>query len=176
MQKRIVLIGIIIIILIVVIIAICVIKNNKDKNNNTILQSESSLTDNNENLKDLKSLSEISTPDSIIFHHNGIEKEILKGTKEFESIIELNNKRDEEELGTLQLVIDLEDLMKKTDILEYTYEDYGSIYFNLVGNKELNDNDIAVNWVLVDINVFKNSIYGGLLSADELNNYLYSLK
>ena len=173
MRKKVILLGIIIITLIITIVCICIINKNKDKNNDVIVQSENGLKANDENFK---SLLEFPIPNSIIFHYDGIKKEILSGTKEFENIIELNNKRDKEELGTLQLVIDLEDIMKKNNILEYTYEDYGSIYFNLIGDKELNDNDIAVNWVLVDINIFKNSIYGGLLSADELNNYLYSLK
>lgn len=61
--------------------------------------------------------------------------------------------------------------------MQYTYQNYDPVYFNLIKDEQLKNNQTEVNWVSVgyDSKVFNQFIYSGLLSADDLINYLYSL-
>lgn len=194
MQKNILMIGIIIVIIVIIIIIIIYIittnKSNSANENNLTTQLENSVTTENDNginnnvsnsnddanPKEIVSLIDIPKPDSIIFYHNGVQKKIIKGTDEFNEIIMLNNKRDSGKLGPLQLVVDINGLLKNTDMLEYAYENYDSVYFNLIKDEQLEkDNQFWVS-VVYDSKVFKQFIYDGLLPANDLINYLYSLK
>jgi hypothetical protein len=148
---------------------------NNNENNNESNNAVSNLDD-NETPKEIVSLLDIPTPDSIIFYHNGMKKTFVRGTDEFNEIIMLNNKRDSGKLGALQLVVDINGLLQNTDMLEYAYGNYGSVYFNLIKDEQLeNDNQF---WVSVgyDSKIFKRFIYDGLLPADDLINYVYTLK
>lgn len=187
MYKNFWLIGMLVIAIIVIIsISIIIINNNSNENSlkkqleNNIENNDNSDLTGNEDPKYLLSLLDIPMPNSIIFYHNGVKKSYTKGTKEFNEIIKLNNKRNNVELAPLQLVVDIDYLIQNTDMLEYTYQNYNSIYFNLVKAEQLKiDNNVVSNenWVSVGYNpkVFNQFIYGGLLSADNLIAYLYSL-
>lgn len=187
MQKNILMIGIIIVIIVIIIYIITTNKSNIVNENNLTTQLESSVTTENNNVsnsnddanpKEIVSLIDIPTPDSIIFHHNSVKKTFVKGSDAFNEIINLNNKRDSKKLGAMKLWVDIDSLLQNTDMLEYVYQNYKSVYFNLIKDEELEKNNADINWVAMgyDSNVFKQFIYGGLSSADELINYLYSLK
>lgn len=189
MFKKILVIGLIS--AIIAIITICIIITNSNKNesslnsqveNNTISdnnEDNNSITNLNsdENPQYLKSLQYIPTPDSITFCHNGVQKTFYKKTNEFNEIIKLNNKRDTKNLGPMKLAVDIKGLMQNTDMLKYNYENYDPVYFNIIKDEQLKNNQTEVNWVSVgyDSKIFNQFIYNGLLSADELINYLYSL-
>lgn len=194
-KKSLMLLISIIIIVIIAIITIYIITTNKSNSaneSNLTIQLENSVTtaNNNEinndvsNLnedkapKEIVSLLEVPIPDSIIFYHNGISKTFVKGSYEFNEIIKLNNKRDSGKLGALQLVVDIAGLLQNTDMLEYNYENYDSVYFNLIKDEQLQNDNKLLNWVSVgyDSKIFKQFIYSGLLSTDDLINYLYSLE
>ena len=192
MQKKNLVIGITIIVIIVIITIYITTTNNSANENNltTPLENNISTENNNEvnndmsnlnsdvNPKDLESLLDIPTPDSIIFYHNGVQKTFVRGSDEFNEIITLNNKRDNRNLGAMQLAVFMDELLQNNDMLEYAYENHGSVYFNLIKDEQLKNDDKKLNWVSVryDPKVFNQFIYSGLLSADDLINYLYSLK
>lgn len=159
--------------LLIIVIAIYITSNDNNEVNNDVLN-----LNNDNNPKEIVTLLEIPTPYLIIFYHNGQQKFFLKGTDEYNEIIKLNNKRDSGKLGAMQLVVDIDGLLKNTDMLEYTYQNHNSVYFNLIKDEQLDKNNTETNWVSVgyDSKVFKQFIYSGLFSADEIINYLYSLK
>jgi hypothetical protein len=186
MKRNFLVIGIMIFIIVIIVMYIITNKKNNIVNENkSITQVENNITaenkseiNNDNNPKEIVSLLEIPIPDSIIFYHNGVQKSFFKGSDEFNEIINLNNKRDSDKLGALQLIVDIDGLLKNTDMLEYVYQNYNSIYFNLIRDEQLEKNNTDINWVSVgyDSKIFKQFIYSGLASADELINYLYSLK
>jgi len=192
MQKKFLVIGIIIIVILVMIAIYIITTNNSANENNltTPLENNISTDNNNEvnndmpnsnidvNPKDLEALIDIPIPDSITFYNNGIKKVFARGTDEFSKILMLNNKRDSGNLGAMQLAVDLDGLLQNTDMLEYAYENYGSVYFNLIKDEQLRSDNTTIGWVSVryDTKVFNQFIYSGLLSADDLIDYLYSLK
>jgi len=192
MHKKKLVIGIIIVV-IIVIITIYIITTNSSANENNItthLENNISTENNNEvnndmsnlnsdeNSKYLESLQDIPTPDSITFYHNGVQKTFVKGSDEFNKISMLNNRRDGGNLGAMKLVVFIDELLKNTEMLEYNYKNYKSVYFNLIKDEELKNDNKKVNWVSVGYapKVFNQFTYSGLLSADDLINYLYSLK
>lgn len=192
MKKNYLVLSLLIFIIVIIIFAI---KNNDDnnllaqlENNNEINNNDNNLPtkvekndiNNNANPKDLESLQEIPTPDSIKFYHNGAKKEFINGTNEFNEIISLNAKRDGGKLatGALKLAVDIDALLKNNDMLEYKYQNYEPIYFTLVDDEQLKNDNTKTNWVSVgyDSRVFKQFIYGGLTSANNLINYLNTSK
>lgn len=189
MHKKILLIGLIIVIIAIITMYIIITNSNKNESNLNTQIENNIISDNNEdnnnitnlngdqNPQDLKSLQDIPKPDSIIFYHNGVQRTFYKETKEFNEIIKLNNKRDTKNLGPMKLAVDINGLIQNDDMLQYTYQNYDPVYINLIKDKELENNNIEINWISVgyDSKVFNQFIYGGLLSADELIDYLYSL-
>lgn len=176
--------------IVIIIIIILTFKNNnenslltqleKNNENNLSAKVERNKINDNDDPKDLESLQEIPVPDLIIFYHNGVQKEFINGTKEFNEIISLNIKRDDGKLttGALKLAVDFDALLKNNDMLVYKYQNYEPIYFTLVDDEQLKNDNTKTNWVSVgyDSRVFKQLIYGGLTSADDLINYLNTLK
>ena len=82
----------------------------------------------------------------------------------------------------------ISDLKQDIDLLEYNYEGYDSVYFNLIGSYTYEENvggmseyaSVSVKdsyWVSTgyDSNIFKSFQYVGLDSATELLNYLNSV-
>lgn len=181
MKKNILIIGIIILVFILVIIAYDMFANKNLKKNNLISELEKdvvSAKSNERNTIYISSLSDIPTPDLIIFYYNGLKKTFYRDTYEFNKIIDLNNKRDDKNLSPLELVVDIKELLANTNILEYFYQSYDSVYFNLIKDSEIKIDNTATNWVLIgyDAKVFNQCIYGGVFPADELISYLLSLK
>lgn len=193
MNKLFLIISVLIVSMIVILTIIFANKNNLTKKfeNNSTTQSENNLlientnevnnNSNNDNTpKYLESLLDIPIPDSIIFYNNNIQKEFINGTTEFNEIISLNTKRDSGKLatGALELVVDINNLLKNNNMLEYKYKNYEPIYFTLISDKELSKDYTKINWVSIgyDSKVFKQFIYAGLTSADNLINYLETQK
>lgn len=128
-----------------------------------------------ENLEDF---SESCLPDSIIFHHSNQQKAFKSGSTEYNKIIQLNKARYTNNIAIIKLAVDLEQDLKTSDVLEYSYNAYGSIYYNLMTTDTLKNNINTENWALVEFSNKKlnNDIYGGFLPADELINYINTLE
>ncbi len=142
--------------------------------------------------KHLSSIEELPLPKRIIFYHNGMQYAFDYGSDEYKKIIELNNKRNESiELHITQEILnfgmDIDGLKKITDLLEYDYENYESVNFNLNFNytyevkiDEFPDPiKVENNTYWVDVgyseDVFYQIFYQGLGSTKELLEYLYKI-
>lgn len=129
----------------------------------------------NDNAKEVEFLTELPEPDSIIFYYNGNSKTFVKDSEEYKKIIDINYSRNKEKLCPLKLSMMDNSLKKEGFVLEYVYENKDSVFFNILTQEEIKNNN-DTSWVLIgyDSNIFKQYNYAGLLPADELKEYLLS--
>lgn len=173
MNKKSIVIGVILFILCIIIIGIYIIIKN------TELDKKSELKDTHEDYmynhnytypKELETIKEIPTPTSIIFYCEGKEYIFNYGEDNFNKIISLNNKRDVGNIGATQGLFFEEKLKKEGMLLEYKYNNYDSIYFELA--RDNNSNLFSVGY---SEEVFKQYVYSGLDSCDKLLDYILSI-
>ncbi len=174
--------GIIILIIFVLSVTTFIFYNKKDNNENLNQYENSNNTVNREDtqkdfdvkmIEEIEKFSDIPTPDYILFYYEGEEIRFDNGTKEFEKILELNKKRDSGEFIGTKGVVNIENY-KKIKMLEYVYEGYGSIYFELSTEEEM---ERLYGWIaLGNSELPVRPKYEGLYPADELMEYLNNCK
>jgi hypothetical protein len=132
-----------------------------------------------QNVRSLSSLSELKTPDKIIFYHGGKQKVFTKKDPQFLNIIKLNNQRKNiivdknyRTFGTLESITNLNDILHLNNILVYNYDQskYVPIYFLL--SKPENEKYMFAQPSTIDAHGAQN--YGWLSSPDKLLGYLNS--
>jgi hypothetical protein len=131
-----------------------------------------------QNIRSLSSLSELKTPDKIIFYHGGKQKVFTKKDSNFLNIIKLNNQRkiikDEPGPASLDILkssISLDEILQSDNVLVYNYDQskYFPIYFPLNKN-ERGKYYIAQSEAVGSRVIF--NIYGWLSSPEKLLGYL----
>jgi hypothetical protein len=130
----------------------------------------------NQNLRSL-TVSEIKTPDKIIFYHNGKQTVFTKKDPQFLNIIKLNNQRKiviidpkHKGLGLLLLALSSDEILK-SDVLVYNYDQskYFPIYFPLIMNEK---GKFYVAQSTLSTGRICFNVYGWLSSPQQLLDYL----
>lgn len=191
MNKKILLLMIILIfIIIILVIFVLLNKNNviENEENNIINDinynyEEYKYNENKIYPKNLENISELPLPSKIIYYKEGITYSFNFGSTEYNEIIKLNNNRNSKELEIYKMLFhnDIHELKQSIELLEYDYEKYGSVYFNLTGSYKYGESqNFSVKdtyWVYpcYDSNIFNILDYVGLDSPYELLAYLKSI-
>lgn len=129
--------------------------------------------------QDVSDITKLSTPDELVFLHDGVKTTFAKENPKFKKIIQLNNKRQTRQTGACKCIIDFNDVAKNGDYLIYNYTNtnYVPVYFKLVPSPDKFENWAMNNYgsnipsdekdVRTKINAF-----GPLAPAGELLSYL----
>ncbi len=171
MDKKNIVIGIIILCIVIIGIYIIIKNAELDKKSELKYTHEEYIYNNNYTYpKELEELKEIPIPTSIIFYCEGKEYIFNYGEDTFNKIISLNNKRDAGNIGSTQGLFFEEKLKKEGMLLEYKYNNYDSVYFELSIDKKSYLFSVGYSE-----DVFNQNVYSGLDSCDELLDYIFSI-
>lgn len=122
--------------------------------------------------QEINTLSNLKTPDKIIYYYGGKQKVFTKDDQKFQNIINLNTQRNQSKLEMLESAMMLENISQASNMLVYEYEQsgYASIYFQL--NKSSDGKYTIAQPATPE--AFAAQQYGFLSAPDQLIDYLNS--
>ncbi|MDQ0201727.1 hypothetical protein [Neobacillus ginsengisoli] len=159
--------------------------NQSTKNVSSSNSTTSSNLKKNTELKgqDVSDITKLITPDELVYLHDGVKKTYTKEDQKFQTIIQLNNKRQTKKLGALKTeLIYSNGFPSHGDYLIYkfTNTNYAPIYFELVPSPDERFENSVVNYYgsntlpsyVKKDDPTKFRTYGHLAPADELLAHL----